>query len=112
MAEISAWLGALPGAIAQGMIWGIMAIGVYITYKILDFADLTVDGSICTGMAVCGYADGACYRNISYVYGNSCHFIGNPHPVDAVVGKPENYGTGESGTSCAEVFSYYYTAEQ
>ena len=53
MAEISAWLGALPGAIAQGMIWGIMAIGVYITYKILDFADLTVDGSICTGMAVC-----------------------------------------------------------
>ena len=53
MAEISAWLGALPGAVAQGMIWGIMAIGVYITYKILDFADLTVDGSICTGMAVC-----------------------------------------------------------
>ena len=53
MAEISAWLGALPGAIAQGMIWGIMAFGVYITYKILDFADLTVDGSICTGMAVC-----------------------------------------------------------
>ena len=42
-----------PGAIAQGMIWGIMAIGVYITYKILDFADLTVDGSLCTGAAVC-----------------------------------------------------------
>lgn len=53
MAEFSAWLGAMPGAIAQGMIWGIMAIGVYITYKILDLADLTVDGSICTGMAVC-----------------------------------------------------------
>lgn len=47
------WLGALPGAAAQGMIWGIMAIGVYITYKILDIADLTVDGSICTGGAVC-----------------------------------------------------------
>lgn len=44
---------ALPGTIAQGLIWGIMAIGVYITYKILDIADLTVDGSICTGAAVC-----------------------------------------------------------
>ena len=47
------WLGALPGAAAQGIIWGIMAIGVYITYKILDVADLTVDGSICTGGAIC-----------------------------------------------------------
>ena len=46
-------LGALPGAVAQGIIWGIMAIGVYITYKVLDIADLTVDGSICTGAAVC-----------------------------------------------------------
>ncbi|MBR5721904.1 MAG: ABC transporter permease [Clostridia bacterium] len=46
-------LNAMPGAIAQGMIWGIMAIGLYISYKILDFADLTVDGSICTGAAVC-----------------------------------------------------------
>lgn len=47
------WLNALPGAAAQGIIWGIMAIGVYITYRILDVADLTVDGSICTGAAVC-----------------------------------------------------------
>ena len=46
-------LNALPGAIAQGMIWGIMAIGVYVTYKILDIADLTVDGSMTTGAAVC-----------------------------------------------------------
>ena len=46
-------LSAFPGAIAQGFIWGIMAIGVYITFKILDIADLTVDGSICTGAAVC-----------------------------------------------------------
>ena len=46
-------LGALPGAVAQGLIWGVMAIGVYITYKILDIADLTVDGTICTGAAVC-----------------------------------------------------------
>ncbi len=46
-------LNALPGAVAQGIIWGIMAIGVYITFRILDFADLTVDGSVCTGAAVC-----------------------------------------------------------
>ncbi|MDO5406923.1 MAG: ABC transporter permease [Eubacteriales bacterium] len=46
-------LNALPGAVAQGLIWGIMAIGVYLTYRILDIADLTVDGSICTGGAVC-----------------------------------------------------------
>ena len=43
---------ALPGNIAQGVIWGIMALGVYITYRILDFADLTVDGSLATGGAV------------------------------------------------------------
>ncbi|NLC26851.1 MAG: ABC transporter permease [Fastidiosipila sp.] len=42
----------LPGAIAQGLIWGIMAIGVYITFRILNIADLTVDGSFCTGGAV------------------------------------------------------------
>lgn len=46
-------LGTLPGAVAQGLVWGIMAIGVYITYKILDIADLTVDGSMVTGAAVC-----------------------------------------------------------
>ena len=44
---------ALPGAVAQGLIWVIMAIGVYITYRILDVADLTVDGTMCTGGAVC-----------------------------------------------------------
>lgn len=47
------FINALPGAVAQGMIWGIMAIGVYLTYKLLDIADLTVDGSICTGACVC-----------------------------------------------------------
>ena len=46
-------INALPGAVAQGLIWGIMAIGVYITHRILDIADLTVDGSLCTGGAVC-----------------------------------------------------------
>ena len=49
---MAAFFGSLPGAIAQGIIWGIMAIGVYITYKVLDLADLTVDGSLATGGAV------------------------------------------------------------
>ncbi|MBQ8506273.1 MAG: ABC transporter permease [Clostridia bacterium] len=44
---------AMPGAIAQGLIWGIMAIGLYITYKVLDYSDLTVDGTMATGGAVC-----------------------------------------------------------
>lgn len=47
-----ALLASLPGAIAQGLVWGIMAIGVYLTYKILDVADLTVDGTLCTGACV------------------------------------------------------------
>ena len=46
-------LNAMPGAVAQGLIWGITAIGIYITFRILDIADLTVDGSLCTGGAVC-----------------------------------------------------------
>lgn len=46
-------LNSMPGAVAQGLIWGIMAIGVYITYRVLDIADLTVDGSLGTGGAVC-----------------------------------------------------------
>ena len=49
---MAAFFGSLPGAIAQGIIWGIMAIGVYITYKVLDLADITVDGSLATGGAV------------------------------------------------------------
>ena len=48
-----AFLYALPGAVAEGLIWGLMGIGVYISYKILDIADMTVDGSICTGACVC-----------------------------------------------------------
>ena len=45
-------MNALPGAIAQGLIWGIMAIGVFLTFKVLDFADMTVDGTMCTGGAI------------------------------------------------------------
>ena len=46
-------INSMPSAIAQGLTWGIMAIGIYVTYKILDIADLTVDGSLCTGGATC-----------------------------------------------------------
>ena len=51
--NFSSLFNAMPGAVAQGMIWGIMAIGVYIPYKVLDLADLTVDGTMATGGAVC-----------------------------------------------------------
>ena len=53
MSFLSSLMNALPGAVAQGLAWGIMAIGVYITFRILDVADLTVDGSLATGGAVC-----------------------------------------------------------
>ena len=49
--NFTALFNAMPGAVSQGLIWGIMAIGVYITYKVLDVADLTVDGTLCTGGA-------------------------------------------------------------
>ena len=52
MSFLASLLNALPGAVAQGLIWGLMAIGVYITFRILDVADLTVDGSLATGGAV------------------------------------------------------------
>lgn len=50
--SLQSFLNASPGAIAQGILWGIMAIGVFITYKVLDYADLTVDNSFCTGGGV------------------------------------------------------------
>ncbi len=53
MSFLTSLMNALPGAVAQGLVWGIMAIGVYITYRILDVADLTVDGSLATGGAAC-----------------------------------------------------------
>ena len=46
-------LHALPGSVAQGLIWGILAISVFLTFKVLDYADMTVDGSFCTGGATC-----------------------------------------------------------
>lgn len=50
---MTSFFNALPGALSQGLIWGIMAIGLFITYKLLELSDLTVDGSFCTGGAVC-----------------------------------------------------------
>ncbi|MCR4676029.1 MAG: ABC transporter permease [Sphaerochaetaceae bacterium] len=53
MSFFTSLLNATPGAVAQGLVWGIMALGVYLTYRIMHIADLTVDGSIATGGAVC-----------------------------------------------------------
>ena len=53
LSGLTSFTNALPGAVSQGLIWGIMAIGLFITYKLLDLSDLTVDGSFCTGGAVC-----------------------------------------------------------
>lgn len=89
--NIMTLINALPGAVAQGLIWGIMAIGVYLTFRILDFADLTVDGSMCTGggglhyddagrfwcLAIhagshgCRHAHRTCYRYLSHLHGES-----------------------------------------
>ena len=50
---MASFINALPGAVSQGLIWGIMAIGLYITYRVLEVSDLTVDGSFCTGGCAC-----------------------------------------------------------
>ena len=68
---VASLMSALPGSVAQGLIWGILAIGVYITYKVLDFADLTVDGSLATGGAVaviCLLTTGFCIVIIALLY--------------------------------------------
>ena len=52
MDKVLSFLNACPGAVSQGIIWGIMGVGVFITFKVLDYADLTVDSSLCTGGAV------------------------------------------------------------
>ena len=112
--QIITLITALPGAVAQGLIWGIMAIGVYITFRILDIADLTVDGTMCTGGAVCimmmlsGHnvwismlaatlAGRPCNRNFSHLYGNSRNPCRNPDTVISVFRKPEDHGKSKSG---------------
>ena len=62
---LTSLLNALPGAVTQGLIWGLMAIGVYITYRILDVADLTVDGSLALGSAACVACVAVCPQKIA-----------------------------------------------
>ena len=107
--NIMSLLNALPGAVAQGLIWGIMAIGVYITFRILDIADLTVDGSLCTGAAVCimmiqggsnvwiallcaFLAGRICNRTFPYFYGNPGNPSRNSDTAWTVFRESENYG--------------------
>lgn len=110
---------ALPGSIAQGLIWGLLALGVYITYKLLDFADLSVDGSFATGGAVAvmlirsdmnpwvslifAFAAGMlaewsqvfCTPNWEFL--NSCR---NFNADCTVLHQSEYYGTVQSGDQC------------
>lgn len=104
-------LASLPGAVAQGLIWGLMAIGVYITFKVLDLADLTVDGTMATGGAVClvlmthgvnlwsrccarprRYARGSRHRRPAYLYGYSGHSRRYPDAARAVLRQPAHHG--------------------
>ena len=112
---------ALPGDVSQGLIWGIMSIGVYITFKILNFADLTVDGTMATGGAVAVMAILAGYPPVvavalAFLAGMMAGFItgvlhwnsGYPcRNIDtdrSVFGKPEyNRRQGESGSQCRPV---------
>ena len=115
--------GALPGACAQGLIWGIMAIGVYLTYRILDVADLTVDGSFGTGGAVCvmcllsgmnvwlallvavlaGLAGRPCHRPAAHLYGHPRHSGRHPDSAGAVLHQPEDHGQGQPGHQRGQV---------
>ena len=112
MSFLTSLLNALPGAVAQGLIWGIMAIGVYITYRILDVADLTVDGSLATGGAVCVMliragvspwpallcAMLAGHGPFSHEVRHSRHPCRYPHAALALLGQPAHHGEqGESG---------------
>ena len=73
MQFLSALLNSMPGAVAQGLIWGVMAIGVYITYKILDVADLTVDGSLCHRRRGVRHADAATAATPGWRCSRACH---------------------------------------
>ena len=105
---------ALPGAVAQGLIWGIMAIGVYITFRILDFADLTVDGSLCTGGAVCimtmmsgqnvwvSMLAGTLAGMLAGLATGLLHtfMVRYFDPAGIIFHQPEDYGKSESGGEC------------
>lgn len=112
-----ALLRAMPGTAAQGIIWGIMALGVYITFRILDFADLTVDGSLATGAAVavmliqggmspapgacilrsCGNGGGTCDRYFPYASGDSGNPGKYPYPGFSLFSEPGYHGKIQSG---------------
>ena len=102
---------ALPGNVAQGIIWGIMALGVYITFRILDFADLTVDGSLATGGAGTGtsfrisgrYGSRICDRYFTYVFWNSGHSGQYSDADRTLLGESRNYGKIQSGSQCYAV---------
>ena len=117
--DVLKFFNALPGPCAQGLIWGIMAIGVYITYKVLDLADLTVDGTMATGGAVCimmmqsghsvwmslfvaflaGMAGRSGHRFIPYSHGNSGNSGRNPDPAGTLLSQsPYHGGKGNQAT--------------
>ena len=101
---------ALPGVAAQGLIWGIMAIGVYITFRILDVADLTVDGTMATGgaafimLTMAGAPVplamlGAFLAGVLAGLVTGLFHTGNPrrypHPAGPVLRQPADHGTGQ-----------------
>lgn len=113
----------MPGALAQGLIWAIMAIGVYLTFRILDVADLTVDGTLGLGGAVCimcmisgmnvwlslllafgaGLLAGLVTGLFHNVYGHSGHPCRYLDPVVPIFGQPENHGKSQSGYQCGQI---------
>ena len=115
LARLANLPGALPGACAQGLIWGIMAIGVYLTYRILDVADLTVDGSFGTGGAVCvmcllsgqnvwvsllaavlaGLATGFVTGLLHTFMGIPGHPVRHPDSAGPLLHQPEDHGQGQ-----------------
>ena len=126
---LTSLVNSMPGAVAQGLIWGIMAIGVYITYRILDVADLTVDGSLGTGGAVCvvlvlngrargrgpagghagGYAGGPCHGPVPHGLRHPGHSGRHSDPAGAVFHQPAHHGhrhgrqQGQPGRQCGQV---------
>ena len=111
---------SMPGAFAQGLVWGLMALGVYITYRLLDFADLTVDGSLATGGAVAvmlirsgmhpwaasyfcifsRYGSRFYHRNSAYCTWNSRNPCKYPDTDFTLFHQLKYYGKFESGCQC------------
>lgn len=110
--KLSSLINALPGCIAQGIVWGIMALGLFLTFRILDFADLTVDGSFATGGAVtvmlilagwsapaamamalaAGPGGGSGHRASAHCLRHCPHPVRHPYPDRSVFRKPAYYG--------------------